>query len=337
MTLPTSNASQATINPFNQLLLDCQNNPKQIQSRYESHRSNRNAQQKEKLLHLDFPGWQVDEILAKLVAQEQASNIDAESNGTPVPPAPFTDHRHNLNLYARPPQHTRELIAEIHREISDVVPDIWLSPASSLHVTILEITSSRTEDEINALATHLLENGTAAELVDYTSKAEHRTRLVKPMLSYDASAMALSFLPAAGEPHPSSLSSAEDVDGNKYNYTYHHLRRDLADRVLEAGVNPGARYIVPSAHVTIARFVSRDGEGVDIEKQKAAALVERVERVNGMLKERYWPGPETQGKDGSTAMLAKGEWVIGHEEGLEFNKGTSWYGGGERVLVGKGH
>jgi hypothetical protein len=136
------------------------------------------------------------------------------------------------------------------------------------------------------------------------------------MLSYDASAMALSFLPAAEEPtnHPSLNNS----------YSYHLLRRDLADQVLETGITLGARYVVPSAHVTLARFVSPDGS----DAKSVMRLVERIEKVNGMLKERYWPA------DG--VMPAKGEWVVGQEEGLEMNKGTSWYGGGDKVLVGKG-
>lgn len=88
---------------------------------------------------------------------------------------------------------------------------------------------------------------------------------------------------------------------------------------------------MPSAHVTIARFVSQDGFLLDeggVDRNRVALLVERVERVNVTLRERYWP------KEGSMPM--KGEWVVGQEQGLEFNKGTSWYGGGEKVLVGRG-
>ncbi|KAL2832896.1 RNA ligase/cyclic nucleotide phosphodiesterase [Aspergillus cavernicola] len=320
MTLSTTDASLATINPFDQLLIDCQNDPKQIQSRYETHRSNRNTQQKGKLLHQDFQGWQIDEILAKLVAQS-----------TDVNEHPFSDHRHNLNLYARPPKHIRELVAEIQQEIRDVVPNLWFSPPESLHITTLEIANSRTKAEIDNLATQLKESGLAERLVDYTNHTSaantigHRARLVKPVLSYDASAMALSFLPAAGEPSSIGRKTSKQLEDDAY--TYHHLRRDLATRVLETGFEMGARYIVPSAHVTIARFVSPEG---DVDREHVAGLVERIERVNGMLRERYWPDLEVG------RMSDKGEWVVGQEEGLEFNKGTSWYGGGERVLVGRG-
>ncbi|KAL5332792.1 RNA ligase/cyclic nucleotide phosphodiesterase [Aspergillus crustosus] len=316
MALSKATPSQPQTNPFEQLILDSHNNPHEIQSRYETHRTNRNARSREKLLHQDFPGWQTDSILSKLIA---ATN-NAES--------PFTDHRHNLNLYARPPRHIRELIAEIQQEIRDVASTLWFLPPESLHITTLEIASSRTADEIDALAASLLNSGTASKLVNYTSDTHHRARLVKPVVSYDSSATALSFLPAAGEPtaHSKEVERPGNDDSND-GYSYHHLRRDLAGLVLDSGVSLGARYVVPSAHVTIARFVERDGKEVD--EKKVAALVERIERVNATLRERYWPE-----KDGSVPV--KGEWVVGQEYGLEFNKGTSWYGGGEKVLVGKG-
>lgn len=144
--------------------------------------------------------------------------------------------------------------------------------------------------------------------------------------------MALSFLPAAGE--PTATGGTTDKKQHDDSYTYHNLRRDLAAQVLRSGIGLAARYVVPSAHVTIARFVSQDGflrDGEAIDKDRVAALVERIERINVMLRERYWPG----GREAQD-MPVKGEWVVGQEQGLEFNKGTSWYGGGEKVLIGKG-
>ncbi|KAL2848805.1 RNA ligase/cyclic nucleotide phosphodiesterase [Aspergillus pseudoustus] len=319
MTLPHTAASQAPANPFSQLIIDSDNNPSEIQSRYEAHRSNRNALFRGKLLDKDFSGWQIDEILRKLTLAQEAAVTAANGNGDSLEvwTAPFIDHRHNLNFYARPPKHIREIIAEIQTELMDIAPTLWFSPPDSLHVTTLEIGSSRTAEDVDALATHLHEKtGVALKLVNYTNSPRHRARLVKPMLSYDASAMALSFLPAAGE--PTNHSFQNDA------YSYHNLRRDLADQVLDTGIALGARYVVPSAHVTIARFVNQGGSDAESVKK----LVERIERVNGTLKKRYWPA------DG--VMPVKGEWIVGQEEGLEMNKGTSWYGGGERVLVGKG-
>ncbi|KAL5003444.1 RNA ligase/cyclic nucleotide phosphodiesterase [Aspergillus recurvatus] len=326
MATASSNVSQLATNPFNQLLLDCQDDPSVIQALYETHRSNRNAQFKDKLLHARFSGWQVDEILCKLVAQSKAQNEDAVSAPT-LAPVNFTDRRHNLNLYARPPKHIRDLIAKIQEEIREVASSIWFTPPESLHITMLEIVSSRTREEVNALAGQLLQDGTASKLVNYIYDNDYRVRLVKPIVSYDASAMALSFLPAAGEPTITNKQQHENV------YTYHHLRRDLAATVLDSGVGLTARYIVPSAHVTIARFVNQDGfllDGGKVDRNSVAVLVQSIERLNANLREKYWPQEDREG-----TVPVNGEWVVGQEQGLEFNKGTSWYGGGEKALVGR--
>ncbi|KAL4978580.1 RNA ligase/cyclic nucleotide phosphodiesterase [Aspergillus desertorum] len=328
MVTGSPNESQHATNPFDQLLLDCQGDPNMILACYETHRTNRNAQFRDKLLHKDFSGWQVDEILRKLVAQSKAQKEDAVSAPGPAPtlaPANSADHRHNLNLYARPPKHIRELVAEIQQEIYSVAPSIWFTPPESLHVTMLEIVNSRTKEEVDALAGRLLQDGTAPKLVNYTYENNHRVRLVNPIVSYDASAMALSFLPAAGEPTAANKQQREDA------YTYHHLRRDLAAILLDSGVGLAARYIVPSAHITIARFVTRDGfllDGGKLDRNSVAAVVQRIESVNAILREKYWAQ-----EDGAGSTPAKGEWVVGQEQGLEFNKGTSWYGGGEKALV----
>ncbi|KAL4742330.1 RNA ligase/cyclic nucleotide phosphodiesterase [Aspergillus similis] len=349
MATASSIVSQQATNPFNQLLLDCQNDPNMIQAWYETHRTNRNAQFKDKLLHEDFPGWQVDEILHKLVAQSKAQNKDAVSAPEPAStyaPMDFADHRHNLNLYARPPKHIKGLVAEIQQEIRDVAPcsyqpnflhlkwnevcshrlAIWFTPPESLHITMLEIVNSRTREEVDALAGRLLQDGTALKLVNYTYDNNYCVRLAKPIISYDASAMALSFVPLTSEATAADKQQLEDA------YTYHHLRRDLAATVLESGVGLAARYIVPSAHVTIARFVTQDGfllDGGKVDRNSVAALVQRIEKINAILRKEYWPQ-----EDGEGSTRAKGEWVVGQEQGLEFNKGTSWYGGGEKVLVG---
>lgn len=142
----------------------------------------------------------------------------------------------------------------------------------------------------------------------------HRTRLVKPMICYDATAMALSFLPATGIPPENET------------YTYHHLRRDLFDRVAATGVQFNSRYAVPSAHITIARFITQDGfqygsgpENCRIDSGRVRALIEKIECINDRLKQGW-----------------HGEWVVGQERGLEFHKGQSWYGGGEAIVVGRG-
>lgn len=125
-------------NPFQQLISECGNDPvgylfpsnqpsttrnrqltyqstqTRLQTRYETHRSTRNAQYKTTILSPDFPGWAVDEILSKLYEQETGKNDKGKD--------PFIDHRNNLAFYARPPKHIRDLVGEIQQELRSVAP-----------------------------------------------------------------------------------------------------------------------------------------------------------------------------------------------------------------------
>ncbi|KAL5364880.1 RNA ligase/cyclic nucleotide phosphodiesterase [Aspergillus floccosus] len=318
-----ADSSLQKVNPFDQLLTDSQNDPTSVQTRYETHRSDRNAQYKAKLLSPDFPGWQADEILSKLHAQE--------TNAVSAGESPFQDHRNNLNLYARPPRHIREMLAEIQEEIRDIAPTMWFTPPHYLHMTTLEMASSRTPEEVDMFVSHLQRSGILSNLIDYTFT--HPTRLVKPVVSYDAAAMALSFIPAAGEDTDASLSP----DSTDDSYTYHHLRRDLFGKVTDTGLLMNPRYIVPSAHITIARFITqkgfqvKDSDGKDtVDRDRVAALVDRLEQINAQLREKYWPQ-----EDGMTPP--KGIWRVGEEKGLALSTGPSWYGGGKDILLGKGY
>lgn len=187
-------------------------------------------------------------------------------------------------------------------------------------MTALEITHSLTSPEIHALVEKIAPR--MQEITDYTFS--HRARLVKPTISFDAQALALSFLPAAGE---------EGGEANDDAYTYHHLRRDLFALASETGVEVASRYVVPSAHLTIGRFIeSSDFETEDgeVDGGKVAKMVEAIEEINEWLREEYWP---LEGK----AIKEGGEWIVGEEKGLDFRQGALWYGnGGETVRLGKG-
>jgi len=210
-------------------------------------------------------------------------------------------------------------------------------PQQSLHMTALEINHSLTAPEIAALVSQF--PASTLETMANTTQT-HRARLVKPLLSYDSQALALSFLPATGEPRtttssasPSSaLSDPERKLPDSDTYTYHHLRRDLFAQATRAGVKVGSRYVVPSAHLTIARFVREQ----DFE---AEGFVRVIEGVNEWLVREFWPkGGEKNVMDGGVGGIKEGgEWVVGEEKGLEVRKGTLWYGGGgETVVLGEG-
>jgi hypothetical protein len=80
----------------------------EIQARYETHRSNRGAQQKEKLTSPDFAGVTIDTILAKLEDQT-------------IEPG-FKDPRHCLVFWARPPPQVKAVIAEVQKRLKTAAP-----------------------------------------------------------------------------------------------------------------------------------------------------------------------------------------------------------------------
>lgn len=202
---------------------------------------------------------------------------------------------------------------------------LWLTPSDHLHMTTLEMLPARTIAEVDEIETFLKENAPLQYIVNYT--LTHRARLVRPIVSYDASALALSFVPAVED-------TDHEVDGISNNYySYQHLRSDLYDIVTEAGCQLEARYTVPSAHVTIARFVrpvgwtEKEFEESSLFRKRAKELVATIEDINQELRSDDWK---------RFGNPSRGEWVVGQEKGLELMKGRSWYGKGESVLIGKG-
>lgn len=206
-------------------------------------------------------------------------------------------------------------------------------------MTALEITHSRTPDFVASLVAQLASAAAVAALANHPSSSpRHRARLVRPLLGFDASAIALSFVPASGG---EGLVGGRDSGGRERaagddGYTYHHLRRDLFEKATQAGIEVGSRYVVPSAHLTVARFIRdgdfwADGEEGKVDGGKVRRLVERIEEVNEWLKREFWPKGEGEGiKEG-------GEWVVGEGKGLDCRKGALWYGsGGETVMLGEG-
>ncbi|KAL5359632.1 RNA ligase/cyclic nucleotide phosphodiesterase [Aspergillus floccosus] len=288
----------------------------QLQARYEAHRVTRNSQQTAKILADDFAGWNLDEILMRL-------DGPAKEEG-------YVDPRNCLVIWAKPPPQIRELIAFVQRELKEVAPTLWLMPSENLHTTVLEIAHSLTEAQIEDMVKTLRSSNdiSTSHIADYTFS--HRTRLVKPMVSFDSAAMALSFVPAAGEG-----SEGGNPEGDSY--SYHHLRRDVFEMVRKAGIPVASRYSVPSAHLTIGRFITQDGfttTGADgqaqVDHTRVKTLIEKIEDINKKLQSGYWPR-------GDGTIPAGGEWHVGEEKGLVVQKGRLWYGDGTTVQLGKGY
>jgi vesicle-fusing ATPase len=280
----------------------------------------------------DFGGWILDEHLVKLDGAQREDE--------------YVDPRNCLVFWGRPSGKVKNMIHIIQQKLKDAAPgmlrevtthyqltwtDIWLMPLDRLHITAMEVTHSKTAEEIDHLVEFLQPN--CQMIADYPSN--HRARLIKPMISYDSAALALSFVPAAGE------SVGHDRTAEEDKYTYHHLRRDLHSLITKAGVEVGSRYVVPSAHLTIARFNSPNpfggdpldaAAGRDLKKRKH--FVSEVEMLNKWLEAEYWPDA---GSNHGNEIMPGGEFIVGEEKGLDFRKGRLWYGGGETVYLGKGH
>lgn len=192
-----------------------------------------------------------------------------------------------------------------------------------MHLTVLEVAFSKTPDEIAALVSTL--RPAIPSITSYTYS--HRARLVKPMISYDLSAFAVSFLPASGEPKlspdpvpPTPTEGITQGDG----YTYHHLRRDVFDQVKAAGIEVGSRYQVPSAHITLGRYLTHADHDTP---EKRANWIKAIDGINEWLEQQVWDQHDAE---------FVGEWVVGQERGLDARNGTLWYGGGRTILLGEG-
>ncbi|PVH97202.1 AAA-domain-containing protein [Periconia macrospinosa] len=281
-------------NPYDALIQASNQDPVQLQERYEQHRTTRNFQQKAKILDESFTGPSIDPILRKL-------------NDPTIEPG-FEDHRHCLVFWGRPTEKVKDLIARVQQELHSVLPHLWLMPRDNLHITALEITHSKTAEEIEGLVEIMQPK--VPFITNYTFT--HQTRLIKPMIGYDASALALSFVPAAGEDVPAGRSLADD------NYTYHHLRRDLFNLCKDTGVAVDSRYVVPSSHLTIGRFIDpRDFANgtVPYDPHKMEAFIQKIEEINEWLQNEFWP----EFNDGK--IPDGGQWIVGEEKGLHCRMG----------------
>ncbi|RPA78054.1 hypothetical protein BJ508DRAFT_416690 [Ascobolus immersus RN42] len=273
-------------NPYDAMLYLSNEDPAVISKAYQTHRTLRNAKFTKMLRSPEFDGVNIDPILVRV---EQAKR-----EGRAVDDA--VDPRHCLVFWARPPERIRQFVKTVQERLRNIAPDLWIMPEDCLHMTVLEITHSTTSETIESLVDTI-----APSLPDILAHTKlHRARLTAPLLSFDAAAMAISFLPSPAK---------------NDKYTYHHLRRDLYGLCRDAGVEVDSRYVLPSAHITVARFVENEGL-----KGKMEEWMREVEGINAWLRE------ECGGVN----------WEVGEERGLDCRRGQLWYGGGDTVGLGEG-
>ncbi|CAO2654253.1 Nn.00g109860.m01.CDS01 [Neocucurbitaria sp. VM-36] len=299
-------STSAFSNPYDALISACEDDMARIQSKYSLHRTTRNSQQRAKLLDANFAGVSIDPILSRL----------SEPG--------YVDPRHCLVFWGRPTEKVKALITRVQQELLTVAPNLWLMPKDCLHITALEVTHSKTAEEIQQLVDQIKDKAPA--MTDYTYN--HRARLIKPLIGYDASALAMSFVPAAGE----ALHSGRRIEDDRF--TYHHLRRDLFGLCRDVGLQVDSRYVVPSSHLTIGRFIEPKDFADDTDSpdpQKMQVFIAKIEEINDWLENEFWP-------EHNNGMIPDGgEYNVGEEQGLNCRMGTLWYGGGESVHQGKGY
>ncbi|PKS05759.1 hypothetical protein jhhlp_007588 [Lomentospora prolificans] len=310
--------------PFSELISKC-DTPSKMQHAYATHRLNRAAQQSSLFLSPAFPGVTKDHYLSLT----EFSKTGKHPSGEPLDP------RNSLVLWGRPPEHVLKLAGAIQARLKLAAPNLWLMPLQRMHITIVEIAFCKSPQEI----THLL-GPLRPHLPTIVNHAySHRARLVKPMVAYDSTGLALTFLPAAGEqprasrdPDPAGVPAlapsnpehlrSEPVDDDVY--TYHHLRQDVYEMIRKFSPDPPEpRYQLPSAHVTLGRYLTQDDHSTP---EKREAWVAVVDGINRWLEEEVWTGRSE----------FVGEWVVGHEKGLEMRAGMVWYGGGRTIMAGEG-
>lgn len=274
-------------NPYTAQLVQCPG-PKTLTKAYELHRHTRNAEKYSQLSQ--SLRVSPDAILHGLVLDNQP---------------PEFDPRNCITIWARPNTPVMDLISDIQRELVQVIDPanlrtpssslpantpvksntgpLWLMPRDCLHLSALEITHSAPSEMISSLLVSL-----RPHISQLLHPLPFAPLLIKPMICFDSAALALTFVPHPDEP-----------------FSYTHYRAKLFDTVESlANISVDSRYQVPSAHITIARFI--DEIGPDTVK----ALLAKISELNEML-------------EASTL-----EWKIGTERASECRCGRIWYGGG---------
>jgi 2'-5' RNA ligase len=139
------------------------------------------------------------------------------------------DQRYGVNLIVRPPLPVITYIRTVQECLRAHEPDQYFYPSDDLHLTLLELCSSRSQREADTLAAFLINR--LPELVQTAPCA----LLIRPLLSYDRRACAVSFLPA--------------------DQTLQVLRSQLVAQLADHGVMIASRYAPQSAHVTFMRYL----------------------------------------------------------------------------------
>lgn len=302
---------------FDKFLAEVDDDPRAIHEICETERRKRNGESREKLLGPDFKGVRVDSILASILTDPT-----------------FTDPRNNLCIWVRPTKAILAMVARTQEELRAIEPgqipingfpglvqggpfvaqdrtladlaiEVWLTPQSALHMTLLEIVHSETEENVNDKAQKL--RPTFPYIIDHGINAH--VELGNPQLNYDEGTVSITFVPN---------------DARKP--TYLHLRRDLAKLCKKGGVEVRSRYFTTSSHMTLARFTNAHQLADERDRE---TWIQKIESLNRWLSDEY-------GRVQTQCTTSAWKWVVGSESGIKIRKGRLWYGGGETITVQSG-
>lgn len=285
-------------NPYKALISQCSTPLEMIQA-YETHRRTRNKLKFNELSTTKRVS--PDYILAGLVLDHQPPEFDPRNCvtvwGRPTTPVMDLIGTIQLRLIKALAPFTSSSSSSLQKQLIDHVPEtfddtentgpLWLMPRTCLHLSALEITHSV---PVEVVEQQLVKLRPFLDRLLNSNMEGNTTTLTRPLLCFDAAALALTFVP---------------VENSEWTYT--HYRSRLYEFVQNfANVTVDSRYQVPSAHVTIARFIE------DVSERAVDALLEEILKINEWL-EQEWKSLE---------------WTIGDERATECRCGRIWYGGG---------
>ncbi len=142
---------------------------------------------------------------------------------------PGSDMRCGVNLIAQPPAELQEQIGAIQQHLQRAQPDQYYYPAGNLHLTLLEICSSRSPAEANQIAMSVIRQ------VESILQGIEPFSLNSPTLVCDARACALNF--------EGQTLFLQDV------------RAQLIEKVRGLGIYYQPRYFPKTAHITLMRYI----------------------------------------------------------------------------------
>ncbi|MCB4756280.1 MAG: hypothetical protein LHV69_04495 [Elusimicrobia bacterium] len=143
---------------------------------------------------------------------------------------PGHDKRWGINLIARPPSAIKDLIIGIQNKLKQKEPDQYYYPASNLHLTVLEVCSECSSDEVHRILPGLIKK--TPPLISHLKELV----LKSPCLEYDAKTCVLAF----GKGKKGLL----------------RIREGLMKNYFDAGVKLNPRYLSERAHITFMRYTN---------------------------------------------------------------------------------